>query len=310
MIATLRRPLALAFLAAGAAFAQPSIVNAVLARIAQHDLAGAESLTRAFQAQAGPSPQLAAAYSWLGRAAIDAKSYDRADVFATEAAKMASRFLMGQKLDDDPWLPTAQGAAIEVHAQVLAARGQRAEAIQYLEEQSNRFAGTSIGERIHKNINLLSLDGKRAPGLEAADWIGKRAPALGTLRGRPVLLFFWAHWCADCKAMGPVLSAIQKTFAPEGLAIVAPTRLYGYVAGGEDAAPAKEKAYIEQVLTRYYPMLSGIPVPITTAGFLAYGASTTPTLVLIGRDGFVRSYHPGTLSESELSTRIRSALVR
>ena len=33
---------------------------------------------------------------------------------------MASRFLIGQKLDDDPWLPTAVGAGIEVHAQVLA----------------------------------------------------------------------------------------------------------------------------------------------------------------------------------------------
>ena len=48
---------------------------------------------------------------------------------------MVSRFLMGQKLDDDPWLPTAQGAAIEVHAQVLAARGERPEAIEYLRAQ-------------------------------------------------------------------------------------------------------------------------------------------------------------------------------
>lgn len=304
------RGLVITVAAACAAFAQPSIVNAVQAHLAQHDLAGAESLARAYQAKTGPSPQLAAAYSWLARAALEAKSYDRADSFADEAAKMAARFLMGQKLDDDPWLPTAQGAAIEVHAQVLAARGQRAEAIPYLEEQSTRFAGTSIGERIHKNINLLSLQGKRAPALNASEWLGPRPPTLAALRGRPVLLFFWAHWCSDCKAMGPVLAAIQKTFEPQGLAVIAPTRLYGYVAGGEEAPAAREKTYIEQVLTRYYPMLSGVPVPITTAGFLAYGASTTPTLALIGRDGFVRFYHPGALGETELAAKIRSALVK
>jgi thiol-disulfide isomerase/thioredoxin len=300
-----------ALVLAAAAFAQPSIVNAVRARLAQHDAAGAESLARAWQAQAGPSPQLAAAYSWLARAALEAKSYDRADAFAEEAAKMASRFLMGRKLDDDPWLPTAQGAAIEVHAQALAARGQRAEAITYLEEQATRFTGTSLGERIRKNINLLSLEGKRAPALHATEWLGPRPPALATLRGRPVLLFFWAHWCADCKSMGPVLSAIRKNFEAQGLAVIAPTRLYGYVEGGEDTPPAREKTYIDQVLTRYYAgTLDGVPVPITTSGFLAYGASTTPTLALIGRDGMVRYYHPGTISESDLAARIRSVLAR
>ena len=79
---------------------------------------------------------------------------------------MASRFLMGQKLDDDPWLPTAAGAAIEVHAQVLAARGERPEAIEYLQGQLKQFAGTSLPERIRKNINLLSLEGKPAPALD------------------------------------------------------------------------------------------------------------------------------------------------
>jgi hypothetical protein len=111
--------------------------------------------------------------------------------------------------------------------------------------------------------------------------------------------------------MGPVLSAIRKTFEPQGLAVIAPTRFYGYVQGGEDASPASEKTYIDQVLTRYYAgTLAGVPIPITTSGFLAYGASTTPTLALIGRDGMVRYYHPGTLSESELAARIRSALAR
>ena len=111
---------------------QVSIINAVRGLIAQHDLPGAERVARTWQARNPPSPELAAALSWLARGNLEAKNLDQADAFAAEAGKMASRFLIGQKLDDDPWLPTAVGASIEIHAQVLAARGERAEAIDYL----------------------------------------------------------------------------------------------------------------------------------------------------------------------------------
>ncbi|HTS63443.1 MAG TPA: TlpA disulfide reductase family protein [Candidatus Acidoferrales bacterium] len=299
-----------ALMAAWSLTAQGSIVNAVRLRIAQHDLTGAESMLRAYQAQAGAQPQVAAAYSWLARAALDAKALDRADALAEEAGKMASRFLLGRKIDDDPWLPTAAGAAIEVHAQVLTERGQRAEAIQYLGEQAKQFAGTSIAERIHKNINLLSLEGKRAPALEVAQWLGPRPPALSALRGHPVLLFFWAHWCGDCKAMEAGIATVRRTFAAQGLVVLGPTRLYGYISGGEDAPPEREKAYIEQVRNRYYADLADMPAPLSAANFVSYGASTTPTLVLIDRLGIVRYYHPGAVDRGELEGKIRSLLVK
>jgi thiol-disulfide isomerase/thioredoxin len=276
--------------------------------IAQHDLPGAERVARAWQAHNPASPELAAALSWLARAALEAKNLDQADAFAVETTRMASRFLMGRKLDDDPWLPTAEGAAIEVHAQVLAARGERPEAIDYLQAQLKQFGATSLAERIGKNINLLSLEGKPAPPLDlsASQWLGARPPSLGSLRGHPILLFFWAHWCGDCKAEGAIIANIRRAFAPRGLVVIAPTRLYGYVAGGEDAPADKEKHYIEDVRRRYYAALSDVPVPLSAANFIAYGASTTPTLVLIDRAGVVRYYHPGAVGEAELSSRIRA----
>ena len=291
------------------AAAQPvSIINGVRRLIALNDLPGAEHLARDFQAHNPASPQLAAALSWLARAALDANHLDQADAFAGEAGKMASRFLLGQKLDDDPWLPTAAGAAIEIHAQVLAARGERTEAVDYLQGQLKHFAGTSLPERIRKNINLLQLEGKPAPALDLspAQWLGAKPPSLASLRGHPVLLFFWAHWCGDCKAEVAILANVQRAFKPQGLILIAPTRLYGYVAGGEDASADKEKPYIEEVRRRYYGALADMPVPLSAANFVAYGASTTPTLVLIDRAGVVRYYHPGAVPEAELSARIRA----
>ena len=290
------------------ATAQPtSLVDGVRALIGQHDLAGAERLARASQARTPQSPELAAALSWLARAALEAKKLDQADAFAAEAAKMASRLVMGRKLDDDPWLPTAAGAAVEVHAQVLAARGERAEAIDYLRGQFKQYAGTSLAERIRKNINLLGLEGKPAPELDpGAEWLVSKPRSLAALRGHPVLLFFWAHWCGDCKAEVAIVADIRRTFSPQGLVVIGPTRLYGYVAGGEDAPAAKEKRYIEEIRRTYYAALPDMPVPLSSTNFVAYGASTTPTMVLIDRAGVVRYYHPGAVSEAELSTRIRA----
>jgi thiol-disulfide isomerase/thioredoxin len=295
-------------LLATSAFPQTSIVNAVRTAIARKDVPAAEQLARAYQARSGPRPDLAAAISWIARAHVAAAQYDRADTFAGEAQKMATPFLKARKLDDDPWLPTAIGAAIEVHAQVLAARGERGEAVQYLREQLKQFAATSLTERIGKNINLLSLEGKLAPALDTAHWIGTRPPALASLRGRPVLLFFWAHWCSDCKAEVDIVAGLRKTFGPKGLAVIGPTRLYGYVAGGDDAPPEKEKHYIEQVRGQFYAALSDMPVPLGAENFATYGASSTPTLVLIDRGGVVRWYHPGSASADELTARVKAVI--
>jgi thiol-disulfide isomerase/thioredoxin len=293
-----------------ALFLYVSLVNDVRALIARNDLAAAEALARSYQARSGGTSELAAAMSWLARASLTAGQYDKADRLAAETTALTKGMLRTRKLDADPWLPTAVGAAVEVHAQSLAARGQRADAVAYLNEQLAAYKGTSVTERIRKNINLLSLEGKPAPPLDIQEHLGAAPRPLAALRGHPVLLFFWAHWCPDCKAMVPVMASLMRTYGPRGLVVVAPSRRYGYVAGGEDAPPAVEKQYIEKVRAQFYSVLGTIPVPLSSANFLAYGASTTPTLVLIDAAGVVRYYHPGAAPESELAARIQKLLAK
>jgi thiol-disulfide isomerase/thioredoxin len=292
-----------------ALFLFASLVNDVRSLIAAHDFAAADREVRAYQKQQGATPELAVALSWLARGSLDAKEYDRADSYAIETRTVADQLLKSRPLDAEPALPIALGACIEVHAQVLAARGERPDAVEFLRAQLQRFGSTSITERIRKNVNLLSLEGKPAPPLEFGDWVGAAHPvSLASLRGRPVLLFFWAHWCVDCKAEAAILARLRRTFQPQGLVIVAPTRYYGYVAGGTGADPANEKIYIEQVRRQFYSELADVAAPLSAANFVTYGCSTTPTLVLIDQTGLVRLYHPGALSEPDLAARIQSAL--
>ena len=128
------------------------------------------------------------------------------------------------------------------------------------------------------------------------------------LEGKVVILFFWAHWCPDCKAEGPILAKLYAKYQADGLAIVAPTQRFGYVAGGAPAPPDEELRYMREVRDKYYPFLAGVPVPVSVANHQRYGVSSTPTVVILDRQGIVRLYHPGQLTEDELEAQLRPLL--
>lgn len=302
------RAVGLAVLLAGIALAAGGdIVGEVRAACDARNFALAEREIQSYRSTMGVTPEMLEALSWLARGALDARQDDRADAYATETQKLSAQMIERGGPVPAP-LGTALGAAIEVHAQVLAARGRRPEAIAYLKTELTAWHDTPIAPRIQKNINLLTLEGKPAPALEATHWLGARPPSLAALKGHPVLLFFWAHWCGDCKAEVPILARLMQDFGPRGLVLIAPTQLYGYTAEG-DAAPEVETRYIDQVRREYYAALGNVPVPLSTQNFQRYGSSTTPTLVLLDGNGVVRLYHPGAMTYDALADKIRRSFL-
>jgi thiol-disulfide isomerase/thioredoxin len=287
-----------------------TLLSEVRAAIAAHDLARAEALVVQRRAQQGTTSEVIEAVSWLGRGALAEGQGDRAEQYASEAQRLALAALGSRPIDEDPKLVNAVGAAIEVQAQVSANRGARSDAIVLLERELNTYRSTSLSKRIQKNINLLTLEGHPAPALELSESMG--APLSGAtaqaLAGKVVILFFWAHWCPDCKAEGPILAKLYAKYRSEGLAIVAPTQRFGYVAGGAQAGPDEELAYMREVRDKYYPFLAGVPVPVSIANHQRYGVSSTPTVVILDRRGIVRLYHPGQLTEDELESQLRPLL--
>ncbi len=280
------------------------VIEDVRDALEARDFARAERSIQAGRAKNGVTPELLEAISWMARGELDAAQYDAADKYATETRNLAVQMLPKRKLDDDHHLQVALGAAIEVHADVLAARGERVAAVAFLRQQLAVYRATSIAPRIQKNINLLRLEGKPAPPLEETQWLGPKPPSLAELKGHPVLLFFWAHWCGDCKAEMPVLARLLADYQSTGLVLIGPSQHYGYVAGGEDAPRDLETRYIDLVRRQYYAPLAGMSVPLSEQNFLSYGASTTPTVVLIDRQGIVRLYHPGAMPYAQLAAKL------
>jgi thiol-disulfide isomerase/thioredoxin len=301
---------AIAAIAAAAPLAAqpPTLITSVRAAIARQDFAAAEGMVAAHRSANGVTAEMLEALSWLGRGTLAAKQFSAAEGYARQTYKLAAAELKRRPLDQEAHLPIALGAAIEVLAHVMVAQGARTEAIGMLDRELKAHRGTSVEKRIQKNIHLLSLVGKPAPPIQLAEHLGPAPTTLGQLKGKVVLLFFWAHWCSDCKSQAPILARIASKYRDRGLTLVAPTQRFGFVAGGTPAGAAEETRYIDDVRRTSYPVLEGVAVPLSAANHTRYGVSSTPTLVLVDRGGIVRLYHPGRITEQDLDAHIASLM--
>ena len=284
------------------------ITEDVREALARNNASAAEAELQQYRARQGVTPDYLEALSWMTRASLLSHQLDRADTYARQTETLSRQLLAKRPLDAEPHLPIALGAALEVQALVLAARGETAQAVALLRRSVETYRNTSIRARLQKNLNVLGLTGQPAPQLKMASYLGPKPIALSQLSGSPVLLFFWAHWCSDCKAEGPVIAQLSSEFGDRGLMLLAPTQLYGYAAQGEDAASKDELPYIQRVWQHFYPRLQGVPVPISKENFNLYGASTTPTLVLLDRAGRVAMYHPGAMPYEDLRAAIEKVI--
>jgi len=289
--------LTLIFLTAGAA---GELVRLVRLKLSAGDLASAVSAVEDYKEKHGADAEYLDAMGWLARGAEMLKQPDAAAAYVAE--------LRREIREEKPDLVIPLGAAIEVEGKLRVAREGRGSALRFLEEEFARAKDVALRSRIRKNINLLSLEGQPAPELNRTDFIGPEPPSLASLKGKPALLFLWAHWCGDCKAQAGALSRILRKYRERGLVVIAPTRYYGTGAENKPATPAEEKAHMAKVWAEAYAGLEGVSVPIDTDTMVRYGVSATPTYALIDRKGVARFYSPTRLSEAELSRRIESVL--
>jgi thiol-disulfide isomerase/thioredoxin len=283
-------------------------VRMIRLKISAGDLWSAESILEMHKADHGEDGDYVLGAAWVARGAALLGDWKAASAWAKAARRLAeARLKSPADYEKESEAVYALGASIEVEAQVLAATGRKAEAIRFLEAsekaQEAAQAPYNLRARIWKRRNMLELAGMPAPPIRAGDQLGAEAPSLESLRGKPVVLYFWWEACGDCKMQAAALRQAVHRYADKGVVFLAPTRFYG-----KPEERAEEKAKIEKTWSELYELSGTVPVPISDSAMVRYGVSATPTFVFVDRKGLVRRYAPTRMSADRLSAEIEALL--
>jgi thiol-disulfide isomerase/thioredoxin len=136
------------------------------------------------------------------------------------------------------------------------------------------------------------LAGKDALAFDIKGLDGK-SYSLAKLKGKPVLLDFWATWCGPCRKSMPVVEKMYQDLKEQGLVVLA-------VDAGE------ERSTVEDFLKK-----TPLPYPVALSGESniaeSYHVAAFPTFVMIGRDGKIAAHQVGYGGEAELRDMAKKA---
>ncbi|WP_084474468.1 redoxin domain-containing protein, partial [Deinococcus pimensis] len=139
------------------------------------------------------------------------------------------------------------------------------------------------------------LVGKAAPDFTLTTLEGTTLK-LSELRGRPVVLNFWASWCVPCREEAPLLSELATKQSADGLAVV------GVVF--QDRQDAAKKFRDQYGLS----FVSVLDPEARTA--IDYGVAAVPETFFIDEEGVVRRHVRSVVTRDLLATELRSLGVK
>ena len=128
--------------------------------------------------------------------------------------------------------------------------------------------------------------------LSVGSWFPGETKTLESLKGKVVLLDFWATWCGPCYEAFPHFADWSRDHGPEGLVILGLTRYYGNAEGTAVDKPS------EIVFLKGFREKHKLPYDFVVFDDqqtqMAYAATALPTAVIIDRKGKIRYIDSGT----------------
>lgn len=151
------------------------------------------------------------------------------------------------------------------------------------------FLGLRPGDGAAAEIGI----GDQAPDFTLTDLSGQPL-TLSDLRGRYVVLNFWATWCPPCRKEMPVLQQVHARYQEQGVVVVGVNL---------DESPLTIRAFTE-------PLGVTFPIVIDKGNKVtqAYGFLPLPTTYFIGPDGQVRLVQYGEVTEEQADALISQLL--
>lgn len=137
--------------------------------------------------------------------------------------------------------------------------------------------------------------GRVPPPIGLLDRSGRKVD-LEELRGKVVLVDFWASWCGPCRQELPVLESLHRRFASQGLVVVGISI---------DRSEKKMKRFLQSV-----PLSFRIVHDPSLRVASRYETSVMPSSYFIARDGKLRYVHEGFREEdaADIEARLRTLL--
>ena len=233
---------------------------------------------------------------------------------AQSALAAGFQLLSDDRLADADAIAKLLGESLASHAPEPApVAGAVRVPIDPFQNQVRSFLKRLAGEQAR-----MALVGQPAFPLETNAWVNGDPLTDEDLKGKVVLLDFWAVWCGPCIACFPHLRDWHEKYADRGLVIIGLTKYYNY---GWDAAanrgtktegltPEDEQAALVKFAEHHQlkHRLAYMPEGATLSE--RYGVSGIPQMVLIDREGKVRMIRVGSgeANAHDLETLIEELL--